>query len=237
MDFNKLSNSKESKAPEFHFKFGLVVTSLGVTRHDINEQGELLGGEWLDDDEILKSVNMISEVSEVNKHVADDFTLLPENLLLDNHKFIAWYKPSCQHTIFIGEDGYFNLPHPALIFAATKNGNRLFVMALKSNKRPTLACEVFNAPLPNFYKDNHICNGSAPFPAFVSPTVIPELEAILFESRYTAFKYASFKVKGDTTQYEALKSLQGKSRFPQSLLAPDCSGAIKTVADFFNSVY
>lgn len=208
----------------------------------------MLDGIWLDDKGLIESAKLIQSVSQ--KNIAsetkvkkeDSFSLLPSNLLLDNDYATVWYteKPVISQQWYRTYKGNgkttatAKVPHPKLIFVALKNQRKLCVFAFKNCiERPDLGTQLFHAPLANMYADMSLCIGSAEYPPSneIGVETIPVMQAALFNSNYTGYKFASLKTfEVNSSQLQPAinfwNSLEGKTEFPDEELL---TGKFKTL--------
>ncbi|AZL83407.1 hypothetical protein EIJ81_00645 (plasmid) [Aliivibrio salmonicida] len=198
MDFVKTQNigtSRLNKQLEvMTLSFALVVTNQGVTRHAITKSGVMLDGVWLDDAELSTSINDIQRNTSQRIDLCMD--IIPTNVLVNNDKYLVWYVEPKQRDIWftnsdVGCIG--KVPHPKLIFVTSKINNTINLSVVKSEiNRPDNSTELFHAPLANIYKSGDLCIGSAKMPDEICIKSIDEIEAVLFESNYSGYKFDSF---------------------------------------------
>lgn len=237
MQVSRFKDEPISPMKKMEFKYGLIVTTIGVSRHAINKNGEILGGEWLDDKEITQCIESINVTASANTGEKNSgIQIIPDNILLDNADFLVWYKPRFVRHVFFNQDVIKDLPHPSLVFIASKKKKNLFIMAYKGTKRPTVETQMYFAPCPNIFKGNHLCIGTARFPHFVNFNAISELEEILLGSRYTGFKFDSFKAINNNDLKTSLHSLSGLKQFPTKLLKQPNDKAY-TLEQFISDAY
>ena len=161
--------------------------------------------------------------------------ILPERVLVRVPEMIVWWTPACARPMFFSDRGSDEgakklnakmYPHPALVFKA--HGTRLWVRALRENKRPAANTVLSMAPYWNCYEDGNVCTGSMRIPRTKSVEAIDSWEQSFFQSEFThaagSGKYTEFP-GGLLAMW---KVLSGKRRFPARYLAP----ADQTLAAF-----
>lgn len=251
MSINCVNHLKQTSAPKkskLEYKFGLVVTNFGITKHSI-ENGEMLDGIWLDDDAIIKTTTEILTASQNNvdkRTFSDDLTITPENVLINNNKIIVWHTETnlVTNQWYNSSDRVIsvnNVPHPKLIFIAPKNEHKLYIVATKNNViRPSLDTPIFHAPLANMYNGMNLCIGSALYPERKVEN-LKSIEETLFFSRYNHFKFANINLENKDKKLDftlkAIKfwqSLENKPTFPDNLLVKNDS--FVTLHDILKSI-
>ncbi|WP_181318728.1 hypothetical protein [Photobacterium angustum] len=230
---NHLNQREEPNKTELKFHYGLVITNCGVTKHSIVD-GEMLDGFWLDDDAIVKTTTEILNSSKANidnkENTDDDLQIIPENVLINNRKFIVWHTKSNFITNqWYNSSGHItainNVPHPKLIFIASKNKHELHIVATKNNvDRPTLDTPIYHAPVANMYTGMNLCIGTAHYPMRTISN-IKSIEETLFFSRYNHFKFPNIDLVFDGKHFDFTqaaikfwKTLENKKTFPDDKL-------------------
>lgn len=231
-------NAFNSRSPiKLTYNFALVVTNLGVTRHEVTDDGEMLDGIWLDDDSLQDvMLNMNNSIS-TSRNV--DLTIQPDNILINNDEILAWFTPQnfiCDQWYSSYSNGnniiqIKNVPHPQLIFIVKKRDGqqKLNIVATKSSDRPHLDTPIFHAPFSNMYNTMHLCIGSAQFPSKedIGINTINVMQNALFSSRYSGTKFKNIKpILNCSTELtlatiEYYKRLENKTSFPTEDLIPN----------------
>lgn len=233
MDFEKPTSTTKSNsnAIKLDFKFGLVVTNIGIAKHEINKDGILMDGVWLDDIATISTLENI--MNHAKASVAQDnqkVELLPDNVIYEDNYCLAWYTKNqrIHHQWYLyGQQMLHNVPHPRILFVAAKHQRYMGVAAIpsSSSERPDKDTPIFHLPVGNVYSDMHMCIGNATFPEEVNYSTMNVIEDVIFQSQYTGFKFQSMTT-GDNL--ENFKMLQNKPEFPDELLksAPDVASNV-----------
>ncbi|MCQ1058380.1 prokaryotic E2 ligase family D protein [Photobacterium sp. ZSDE20] len=181
---------------EFHF--ALVLTSAGITRHQI-ENGLLLDGVWLDDTSCINAIDDIKAVSQRN--VEKEVEFIPRNVLVDNDDFTVWYvEPRTCPMWFTNPPEYSALTavtYPRLVFKTSKRRRTLSVVAVERDVELNANTAIYHAPCANMYEATNLCIGNAKMPEKVNFKSLSVCEDALFNSRYSGFKFFSFNPKFD----------------------------------------
>jgi PRTRC genetic system protein B len=75
--------------------------------------------------------------------------------------------------------------YPALLYVASKEKRKLNVVALDSDKRPSLDSPVYHAPLMNIDSRSSLCIGNATMPDVPNEKSISEIVKCLVSSNFT----------------------------------------------------
>lgn len=145
--------------------------------------------------------------------------LIHENMLAAFSDGLAWFIPAktwSMSTLIMGKIKRFNIPMPPHV-AVCKN-NKIFVYAIKENKRPTLDTELFRSPVPNVYSKGNLCKGSVKFPSSPSSKDIPEIEKGIFETVGSDLHVQSLKDINPEDHIKSLISLKDTDYFNVSTL-------------------
>ncbi|MUJ20364.1 hypothetical protein [Aliivibrio fischeri] len=216
--------SLNKKQDLMELSFALIVTNKGVTRHSISKSGVMLDGVWLDDLELSKSLDDLK--SNTSKRIDLCMDIIPQNVLIDNDKYLVWYVEPKQRDIWFtrSEIGCIGkVPHPKIIFITSKINNTINLSAVKSDViRPDHNTELFHVPLGNIYTSGDLCIGTAKMPSKVSIKTMNEIESVLFASNYSGYKFDSFTpiVNGveEPKLIDGLLALSAKPYFPDDWL-------------------
>lgn len=139
-----------------------------VTKHDVDVQGKIKAGAFVEPDSVKNMVNdALSKISVINHNNNIDF--IPEHVLVDKPTRTVWYRPAStkdllfkfgkkQHTVLAAL--------PSLLFIRDQTELRIF--ALNSNERPTPKSKLFHAPLMNINGQGSLCLGDAILPESIS---------------------------------------------------------------------
>jgi len=235
MDFVQPNTTNQyTKKNHLKFHFGLIVSNLGLTRCDIDDDGNLLNGVWLDEQQATNALNQILGHVKKSSKPTETNKIIPHNVLYENDNLLVWYTPTQKvcNQWYTHPRGTMlkEVPHPRLVFAASKRSRFLSICAIQNDdKRPTESTPIYYCPVANMYKEGHLCIGTAQMPKIVNYTTIPDLENVVFLSQYSGFKFEAMK-EGDSMQNWT--NLQGEEEFPDSLL---CEPAYaKTLGHFLS---
>jgi PRTRC genetic system protein B len=153
---------------------------------------------------------------------------LPENLLVKTNDTLVWWTPEQHRPMYFsvaqgkateveGMSGKV-FPHPALVFVV--NDGRLFVRALKTNKRPTPDTDLFIAPYWNVYDTGSVCLGSMKHPRTYGISAIAGWENGFFDS-YFAHPNTPLLTRHKEGIVDLWASLQGSTeKYPARTLVP-----------------
>jgi PRTRC genetic system protein B len=114
---------------------------------------------------------------------------LPEQVVARTPEQLAWWTPAAIRPMFfragseLGNVSGQRFPHPALLFAV-RNG-ALYVRALRSNRRPTAATQLFAAPYWNIGNDGAVCAGTMRAPKSSTVMTMSAWEQAFFQSEFT----------------------------------------------------
>lgn len=187
-----------------------------VTLHEVfhDDSGSRLG------EGQLATPRMLTElVTQLGKPLPIE--ILPERVLVRVPDLIVWWTPALVRPMFfsdrssdedVGELNAKTFPHPALVFKA--DGTRLWVRALRNNKRPAPNTELFMAPYLNCYEDGSVCVGSMRIPRNKSIEALRAWEESFFESEFTHAVGQRRRTSFPGGLVPLWKSLKNKKRFP-----------------------
>lgn len=116
---------------------------------------------------------------------------LPANVLWHEPEVVVWWRPSQRGTLFFRTgDAEFDaattgamVVHPPLLFVAYRR--RLWMWALKENKRPGPATPLFYAPYMNVSTAGWVCTGSAIPPMETTLHTMRAWEDTVFDSYFS----------------------------------------------------
>jgi len=163
-------------------------------------------------------------------------TLIPASLLYLSDTTMLWHAPPRVAPIFfITKDKVFDAAvnghrvlHPALLFKAARG--TLFVWALPSAERPSLATKLCNAPYFNTYGSGALCPGNSPLPQRFHSADIPQWEKVFYETNFTHTNFDLRKLckhpHGHNAMWRELlqdrraKGFHKLAQFPPQWLAP-----------------
>lgn len=187
-----LKVEKSTPTPEFGLVFYSSQNGVSVTRHKFSG-GTMLSGVIIDFDQVHDALTNAQSLNNHKYQCTDlDDCFLPENLLMDNHKMMVWFHPSCEAQMWLRLGGRKPIRldpiWPAMAFILNKKKVKLSIVALESDERPTLDSRAYYAPLPNIFDDHHLCQGSAMLPPQLTPANISEIEDTLYKSAFDGFK-------------------------------------------------
>lgn len=217
------SSERSAKAKKLEFKFGLVVTNVGITRHDIDKDGMMMDGVWLDEESTISTLENIlnkAQTSLTKEKEEVGIQITPANVLYEDSSMLVWYidQRICHQWYLSGQKMLMNVPHPRILFIAAKDKRYMGLVAIPNGTdRPTAETPVYHCPVANVYIDMHMCIGSAAYPTEVNYSTMTDVEDVIFKSQYSGFKFDSMK-SGDN--FENFEKLQNKPEFPDELLKP-----------------
>lgn len=132
--------------------------------HDINEQGQVMGGKPLLQETIQEIVDVFFDEK---KNTANIKGLIPENMLCftllpgGNYKMV-WYRPAELRVMHFAPQLKITTGKtwvPAMIYVVIGRG--LSVFASRANSRPIETTKIFRAPFHNVSEDGKVCLGNA----------------------------------------------------------------------------
>ena len=147
---------------------------------------------------------------------------LPEQIVARTPEQLAWWTPAAIRPMFfragseLGNVSGQRFPHPALLFAV-RNGS-LYVRALRSNRRPTAATQLFAAPYWNIGNDGAVCGGTMRAPKSSTVAAIGAWERAFFQSEFTHPGAAGRLTRRRGGTPALWNGLAGKKQFPLTAL-------------------
>lgn len=178
-------------------EFGLVFyksdRGYAITRHNfVNET--MQAGSIMDHDTVLSMLDDIkSKDSSANNNAENSFNIIPNNLLVNNHKALVWHSASRFAPMWFRLSGHkpfrLDVHYPPLLFMVNKKTRSMNIYALKNDERPTSDTITYNAPLANIFSNAKLCQGSAPLPALLDESTLTEIENTLYNSAFDGFKH------------------------------------------------
>ena len=202
------SSERSAKAKKLEFKFGLVVTNVGITRHDINKDGMMMDGVWLDEESTIATLENIlnkAQTSLTNEKEKGGIQTSPANVLYEDSSMLVWYidQRICHQWYLSGQKMLMNVPHPRILFIAAKDKRYMGLVAIpKGTERPTAETPVYHCPVANVYIDCHMSIGSAPYPTEVNYKTMADVEDVIFKSQYSGFKITSMNYGDNFENFE-----------------------------------
>lgn len=191
----------ERTKPEFSLVFYKTPTGYAVTRHNFVEE-VMQTGSIMSFDDVLSTLGTLNKAKvAAKKKVADKkvakgqslVSLLPQNVLLDDEDMIVWHTPSRQAPMWYRLSGKqpfaLDVKWPPLLFIVSKAKKTMYVKALGSDERPTLASMTYFAPLANVFNGHALCQGSAPLPSELSTATITLMQDTIYKSAFDGFKH------------------------------------------------
>ena len=149
---------------------------------------------------------------------------LPEQVIARTPELLAWWTPAAIRPMFfragseLGNISGQRFPHPALLFAVRNSA--LYVRALRSNRRPTDATQLFAGPYWNIGNDGAVCAGTMRAPKSARIATMPAWEEAFFQSEFTHPGGACRLTKRKGGTAALWKGLAGEQRFPLATLVP-----------------
>lgn len=134
-----------------------------LTLHDIDPQGQLMMGDYINTDALQRVIAMVNHDSSSNNK--NSATLLPEHLLMHDHRQSIWWTPAQTRHLYMrirGKEVVLVRDCPALVFV--RQPNSLAIFALTHNTRPSLHTPLAHAPLFNIGSKGALCLGNAVLP-------------------------------------------------------------------------
>lgn len=204
----------------FHTRSGrLELTTVHQTRQR-GAQVELMAGKPLSPDQ---ESHIISLFLSSNDSEQTTLEFIPEGLLADNARFTLWFIPEARRPMhFHDTNGRSTkmVTWPNLVVMA--KDNRIYLAAVKSNKRPTPTSPLFFAPLCNIWDNTELCQGDAKSPRRHGISEIPHAESVIFDSAFSHANNRQCIAQGKKFIDPMLywQSAQAQSKFPASALVP-----------------
>jgi PRTRC genetic system protein B len=135
----------------------------------------------------LNSQALIHAVRQVAAAALPKGEFLTPNVLSISPTAVTWWCPGGSRRIFFKSDelGERNavVPHPALVFQASRQGFRVFSLA--GEDRPTPTATLYEPPYFNTWDNGKVCIGTAHVPKQIDVASIPDWEAGFFTSAFT----------------------------------------------------
>ena len=203
-----------------------------VTRHRVNN-GTLGLGEVINGDELAETV-LQSNVTDSTSQ----FTLMPENIILDNHKFLIWYTKRKVMPMWFRTNRTFSVDveWTPLLFIADKQSSSLRMLALANNSRPHLNTRLYYAPLMNIYHNHTLCQGTARLPEKVDSSCIDDCVATLTESVFTHVNHSdTLKSRTSVTNEEHIAFWKNKAKNNDRVRASELEYAGR-LSEFMNKL-
>lgn len=184
-----------------------------ISKHEIRD-GNVCEGYPLNKRDIYKLCKLV--MPEIDIAVR----YIPEELISYNplHKYgaMVWWMPAGirqMHFAFPGmKDG--PVPVPPTLFAVSKG--KLYVWAMKRNKRPAPDTPLYHPPYFNIFNDG-ACMGNISVPGKVDPNEIRTWEKLFFDSRFTEDGEPKLRRISGTELWKTLAESREK-RFPSTHL-------------------
>lgn len=204
----------------FHTRRGkLELTTVHKTRQK-GLQVELMPGKPLTPDQESHIVNLMLSAGDEK---SDALEFIPEGVLADNARFTLWFIPEAVRPMHFHDDKgrqTLTVYWPNLVVMAA--GNKLFLAAVKGNKRPTPDSKLYFAPCANVWSNTEICQGDAKSPRRHGLSQIPLGESVIFDS---AFSHANNRQciadgKEFIDPMDYWRSEQATAKFPAKALVP-----------------
>lgn len=180
-----------------------------ISKHEIRD-GKVCEGYPVNRKDIYKLCKLVMpEIDIAVKYI-------PEELISYNplHKYgvmVWWMSAGIRHMHFAVpgmKDG--PVPVPPTLFAVSRG--KLYVWAIKRNKRPTLDTPLYHPPYFNIFNDG-TCMGNIVVPKKVDPMEIKKWEKLFFESRFTGDGEAKLRGISGTKLWRSLVEKKEK-KFP-----------------------
>ncbi len=195
-------NHQEPK-PVFGLVFYKSQSGYAVTRHEFHGE-RMQSGVIVDTDAVIKELEKIKDTNETAKQLEEQkdansapvskYSLLPQNVLLENDRLLVWHTPAVKCPMWYRVSGtqpkaLHNVTWTPLLFVLNKNRETLYVLALESDERPTLESITYYAPLANVFERHSLCQGSAPLPKQLNSGNLKAIEDTLYMSAFDGFKH------------------------------------------------
>lgn len=154
----------------------------GVTLHHI-EQNIIQEGKYLDGNEVKQWVNncVIEQIGD------NDIGYINPQCIAQTSTHFCFYQPAFVERMWfrIKKPVALKVTYPALLYVSHKDKRKLNVVALDSDKRPTLDSPVYHAPLMNIDSRSSLCIGNATMPDVRNEKSIAEIVKCLISSNFT----------------------------------------------------
>jgi PRTRC genetic system protein B len=203
-----------------------------LTVHEVVHEGEnarLAAGQLVTPDMLVELMASLGRSVPVE--------ILPERVLVRTADTLLWWVPASVRVMFFSDRGGDptlvalngkKYPHPPLVFKAS--GSRLWVRALKDNRRPDGSSSMHIAPYWNCDERGGVCTGTMRIPREKSVAATWTWEQSFFQSEFTHALGAQKRTRHPKGVLALWKSVQGKNTFPARYLLP----VNETLADFVN---
>lgn len=183
-----------------------------ITRHNVID-GKISRGVVLQKSQLvdLLSKSIHSNTRKNKDMVVRDF--IPNNVLIDNHQILAWFKPSEEKTFWFSIHGQpvrsYRIKTPNLVFKVNKDKKSLSICAVASKSRPSLTTKIYVPPIMNTSSNGSFCLGAARLPRSIEIQNISACEASVFDSQFTHFNTGKV-IKGVTENSDYFSFLKEK---------------------------
>lgn len=193
--------------------------------HDISDDGRVMAGKPLLQDTIQDIIEVFSDEHR-ERTIPNGF--IPENLLYfkkvnPNDYKLIWWRPSEERVMHHSSTLKIKTEKaivPPLVYLCSKS--KLFIYALKGEKRPEESSVLFNAPFFNTADNGSVCLGNAKTkkPADHSfKNIIKYWEDLFWLSEFTHVN-GSEKVKSGDLRKVWVSLVGKKKKFPITELLP-----------------
>lgn len=170
--------------------------------HDIDKQGIVGPGTWLDSKAFLHEVDCLHRPKKAEaREKAEQPVWLPYTILAASTSCLIWHVPHGYRDLRFTEprmaalSGRYHVP--GLVFKADSS-KRIEVYAVKGKASPSIKAPLCEAPFPNLYTGGKVCTGSMPTYG-CAPTDAEKWTESFFGSafsHYTYFKYWTARKAG-----------------------------------------
>ena len=158
-----------------------------VSEHEVGTDGALGPGHWIDTKSVVKALDKtVRPEKAAVEEALEEPVFLPHRILCSTPKLLVWHvSPSKRPLVFTAKGlkqlSGVELQMPGMVFALV--GTSLFAFAVKVAS-VTLKSRLYEAPFPNMFRDNRVCQGSMPKHGF-APADADKWTDSFFESKFT----------------------------------------------------
>jgi PRTRC genetic system protein B len=139
-------------------------TEVYVEYFDMDKNGNPINAHPLTVKEAQRLSKALDTTKEGSKAFLKPKGIIPANILYTDpseNGFVMWFtKTTCKNLFFVEGLGISNgiANVPALLWIASKE--KLYIYALKSDRKPTENTALYHAPFFNVYADGNVCMGT-----------------------------------------------------------------------------
>lgn len=174
---------KTEMALLFHTRAGKLQLTTVHSASQHKDRVELNPGKPLSPDQ---EAHVISLLLSSGQDKNDAIEFIPEGVLIDNARFTMWFIPESRRLMhFHTDQGRSSrvVYWPNQMVLAMDN--RLYLAAVKDNKRPTPNSPLYFSPCGNVWNNTELCQGNAKSPGRHGIDAIEDWQALIFDSAFS----------------------------------------------------